>query len=74
MSWSGDSNAGSRRSSWAPHAGQNRMIFDDILVSASRGLTDQEIQATAPGCDITRLRQCYVRESYDNMQTVDAFV
>jgi len=53
VSWSGDSNAGSRRSSWAPHAGQNRMIFDDILVSASRGLTDQEIQATAPGCDFT---------------------
>ncbi|MFP6762251.1 MAG: hypothetical protein VB858_01495, partial [Planctomycetaceae bacterium] len=53
VSWSSDSNAGSRRSSWAPHAGQNQMIFDDILVSASRGLTDQEIQATAPGCDIT---------------------
>ena len=53
VSWTGDSNAGSRRSSWAPHAGQNQMVFDDIVVSASRGLTDHEIQATAGGYDFS---------------------
>lgn len=56
VSWTADSNAGSRRSSWAPHSGQVDMLFDDILVSASRGLTDGEVAAIAPGCDISTRR------------------
>lgn len=57
VSWSGDSNVDSRRSSWAPHAGQVAMNFDDILVSASRGLTDQEVQSTGPGYDLRTARE-----------------
>ncbi|MEM6470485.1 MAG: hypothetical protein AAF802_13095 [Planctomycetota bacterium] len=45
VSWTADSNAGARRSAWAPHAGQNRLQFDTILVSASRGLSFAEASA-----------------------------
>lgn len=56
VSWAADSNAGSRRSAWAPHAGQVEMTFDDILVSASRGLTTEEASAIGPGCRLDSLR------------------
>ena len=52
VSWAADSNAGSRRSAWAPHSGQVNMTFDDILVSASRGLSESEVSAIGPGCDL----------------------
>ncbi|HYO53679.1 zinc ribbon domain-containing protein [Archangium sp.] len=42
VSWAADSDAGSGRSQWAPHAGQVGLTFQDILVSASRGLTERE--------------------------------
>ncbi|MEM0926790.1 MAG: hypothetical protein AAGJ83_12190, partial [Planctomycetota bacterium] len=42
VSWTADSNEGARRSAWAPHAGQNELEFDTILVSASRGLSASE--------------------------------
>ncbi len=50
VSWTADSDAGSGRSSWAPHAGQVRLTFDDIVVSASRGLTEAETATLAPRC------------------------
>lgn len=56
VSWAADSNAGSRRSAWAPHSGQVNMTFDDILVSASRGLSDAEVSAICPGCDLSTIR------------------
>lgn len=42
VSWAADSNAGTRQASWAPHAGQLEMPFRDILVPATRGLSDSE--------------------------------
>jgi len=48
VSWTADSDAGSRRSSWAPHAGQTRFDFDGIPVPASRGLEVKECEALAP--------------------------
>lgn len=42
VSWTADSDAGSHRSDWAPHSGQVEMTFEDVLVSASRGLTADE--------------------------------
>lgn len=52
VSWTCDANVGGRRSDWAPYAGQERLVFDDILVSASRGLTDAEAYALAPSYDL----------------------
>jgi hypothetical protein len=42
VSWTADSNYGARRADWAPHAGQLEIEFDDIVVSASRGLDEVE--------------------------------
>ena len=56
VSWAADSNHGSRRSAWAPHSGQVNMTFDDILVSASRGLSDAEASVIGPGCNLASIR------------------
>lgn len=42
VSWATDSNADTRKASWAPHAGQVPVPFRDILVPATRGLTPEE--------------------------------
>lgn len=52
VSWTADSNHGARRSAWAPHSGQNNIQFDDILVSASRGLSNSEVAAISPGMNL----------------------
>jgi DNA-directed RNA polymerase subunit RPC12/RpoP len=49
VSWTADSNAGSRRSAWAPHAGKTELSFDRIVVGASRGLSHKETNALIPG-------------------------
>ncbi|HEX5752891.1 MAG TPA: zinc ribbon domain-containing protein [Archangium sp.] len=47
VSWAADSDAGSRRSAWAPHSGQETMSFQNILVSASKGLSERECDKLA---------------------------
>jgi hypothetical protein len=49
VSWTADSDAGSQRSAWAPHAGQIELTFERIVVPASRGLSDKETEALIPG-------------------------
>jgi len=44
ISWAADSNAGAGRAAWAPHSGQQRMTFENVAVSASRGLREDEVQ------------------------------
>lgn len=56
VSWTADSNAGSGRSAWAPHSGQTGMDFENILASASRGLTHPEAMTVGPGCNLTSRR------------------
>jgi hypothetical protein len=53
VSWAADSNAGSGRSAWAPHAGQERMNFRAVLVPATRGLSDRECRLLASGFDLS---------------------
>jgi hypothetical protein len=48
VSFTADSEVGSRRSSWAPHAGQTPMEFASVLVPASRGLSHAECRRLAP--------------------------
>jgi hypothetical protein len=42
VSWAGDSDYERRKADWAPHAGQLEMPFRDILVPATRGLSEAE--------------------------------
>jgi hypothetical protein len=46
--WAADSNAGSGRSSWAPHSGRRAVTLRNAVVSASRGLTAAEVGALVP--------------------------
>ncbi len=55
VSWTADSNAGSGRSSWAPHAGQVAMRFQRLLISASRGLSLAECSKLTVRYDVSRL-------------------
>ncbi len=48
VSWTADSDAGNGRSPWAPHAGSTRFSWDNIVASASRGLTMKETVKLAP--------------------------
>ena len=56
VSWAADSNQGGRRSAWAPHAGTTEFVFDDILASASRGLSAAEVGVLASGYDLMTAR------------------
>ena len=50
--WAADSDAGSGRSSWAPHAGDAELSFERLLVGASRGLSHDEMNGLADAYDI----------------------
>jgi hypothetical protein len=52
VTWAADSDAGSGRSDWAPHAGRRRMGWKNLVVSASRGLTYKEVAALASAYDL----------------------
>lgn len=56
VSWAADSDAGSQRSRWAPHAGQTALDFTRLLISASRGLTSEETQRLARHFDLSHAR------------------
>ena len=52
MSWTADSEVGSMESDWAPHSGQVEMRFENVLVSASRGLSNAETNELALSYDL----------------------
>jgi hypothetical protein len=54
VSWTADSDADARRSAWAPHAGEVPMVFDNLVVSASRGLRHDECSLLVPYYDLAR--------------------
>jgi hypothetical protein len=55
VSWTADSDAGSNRSDWAPHAGVIHESFGNIVIPASRGLTHRECAQLAPYYDMSRV-------------------
>jgi len=56
ISWTADSDHDARRSDWAPHAGQTDLDFEDLAISASRGLTDEETLALTASYELARAR------------------
>ena len=52
VAWTADSDAGSGRSAWAPHAGVTAIDFGNIVVPASRGLRHDECARLAPHYDL----------------------
>jgi hypothetical protein len=54
VTWTADSDAGARRSSWAPHSGEVSLAFHDIVVPASRGLRAAECRKLIPYYDLRR--------------------
>jgi hypothetical protein len=56
VSWTVDSDLGAQRADWAPHAGQTELDFDDVVVSASRGLSDEETAFLTPAYDLRTAR------------------
>ena len=52
VTWAADSDADARRSEWAPHSGQTELRFDDVVVSASRGLAARETEWLIPTYDL----------------------
>lgn len=56
VSWTGDSDVGSGRSRWAPHAGQDQILFRNILVPASRGLSYREAIQAGQVCNLETVR------------------
>jgi len=52
VSWTADSNAGTRRAEWAPHAGETGIEYRNVVVSASRGLTFEETDHLVSSYDI----------------------
>ncbi|MEM6992402.1 MAG: zinc ribbon domain-containing protein [Myxococcota bacterium] len=53
MTWAADSNAGSRRSDWAPHSGAAPLSLRNVVVPASRGLTEAECRGLVRRYDIS---------------------
>jgi hypothetical protein len=48
VTWTADSDADSRRSSWAPHSGEAAFTWRNVVVSASRGLSGKETVKLTP--------------------------
>lgn len=76
VTWTADSDAGSGRSSWAPHSGDARFSWKSVLVSASRGLTGKETAALTARTLIDRARPVAeaaggdgARESFDTQRS-----
>lgn len=63
VSWTADSDAGAARSSWAPHAGQTSLSFENLIVSASRGLNASEAARLSPWFQISRAQRTEAKKN-----------
>jgi hypothetical protein len=71
VSWAADSDYGRRKAPWAPHAGQMEMPFRDILVPATRGLTEAETTHLTPSYRLETARE--TPEGADDEAVVEQF-
>lgn len=55
VAWTADSDYGSGRSAWAPHAGQTKQTFGNIVIPASRGLRQDECSLLVPYYDLSQV-------------------
>ncbi len=55
VSWAADTDADARRSDWAPHSGRNELVYDDVVVPATRGLTREEVAHLLPSYDLASI-------------------
>lgn len=55
MCWAADSEAGSRRSAWAPHSGRSPLTAANIVVPASRGLSSDECRRLVRHYDLSNV-------------------
>lgn len=62
VAWTADSDAGAAKSDWAPHSGTTTLELNDIVVSASRGLTAAEAAHLATSYDLQEHRPGLVSE------------
>jgi hypothetical protein len=54
VTWTADSDAGAERAAWAPHAGEAELAFRDVIVPATRGLSEAEARRLIPYYDLAR--------------------
>lgn len=52
VSWAADTDRDARRADWAPHAGLAELEFDDVVVPATRGLSEAEAAFLIPSYDL----------------------
>lgn len=52
-SWAADTDRDAQRADWAPHAGVAELEFDDVVVPATRGLSDAEATFLIPSYDLS---------------------
>jgi hypothetical protein len=71
VSWAADSDAGALRADWAPHAGRTAMIFDEVVASASRGLSPEETVRLIPSYDLSTAEE--PSDEPDSSTTLEQF-
>ena len=71
VTWTADSDFGARRADWAPHAGQHEIVFDDVTVSASRGLDAEETDRLMGSYDLETATEIPTRD--EQGATVEQF-
>jgi hypothetical protein len=72
VSWTADSDAGSQRSDWAPHAGVIHERFGNIVIPASRGLTHRECSQLGPYYDMSQVEGVSAAGEASMIESFDA--
>lgn len=71
ISWAADTDLGSRRSDWAPHAGRTELEFDAVAVPATRGLSSAEAELLVPSYDLNSATESIEEGSSTTIERFD---